>query len=78
MELTVRKSEMVHRGLKPKSLTGEKVDTGIGLWSTLVNVLESTLEWKNGEVIVRSGIGSHTRCFSKESASLLCTSHSTV
>jgi hypothetical protein len=35
----------------PKSLTGDKVDSGIGLRSTLayglpmVNVFESTLEW---------------------------------
>ncbi len=62
--MTVRKSEMVHRGSNPKSLTGDKVDTGIGLWSTLANVLESTLEYTNGEVIVKSGIGSHTPCFS--------------
>jgi hypothetical protein len=35
----------------------------------MVNVLESTLEWTEGEVIVNSGIGSHTPCFSLDSAS---------
>jgi hypothetical protein len=29
----------------------------------MVNVLESTLEWTKGEVMVNSGIGSHTPCF---------------
>ncbi len=28
----------------------------------MVKVLESTLEWTQGEVIVNSGIGSHTPC----------------
>jgi hypothetical protein len=45
-----------------------KVDSGIGL--TMVNVLYSTLEWTKGEVIVNSGIGSHTTCFSLGSASV--------
>jgi hypothetical protein len=44
-----------------------KVDSGIGL--STVNVLESTLEWTKGEVIVNSGIGSHEPCFSLDSAS---------
>jgi hypothetical protein len=35
----------------------------------MVNVL-STLEWTKGEVIVNSGIGSHTPCFSLDSASI--------
>jgi hypothetical protein len=54
----------------PKSLTEgknrlwHKVDSGIGLRSTLmelpmVNVLESTLASTYGEVIVNYGIGSH-------------------
>jgi hypothetical protein len=34
----------------------------------MVNVLESTLKWTKGEVIVNSGIGSHTPCFSLDSA----------
>jgi hypothetical protein len=29
----------------------------------MVNELESTLEWTQGEEIVNSGIGSHTPCF---------------
>jgi hypothetical protein len=33
---------------------GDKVDYGIGL--SMVNVLETTLEWTYGEVIVNSGI----------------------
>jgi hypothetical protein len=45
----------------------DKVDSGIGL--PMVNELESTLEWIYGEVIVNSGIGSHTPCFSLNSAS---------
>ncbi len=44
----------------PKSLTGDKVDYGIGL--SMVNMLEPTLKWTYGEVIVNSGIGSHTPC----------------
>jgi hypothetical protein len=35
----------------------------------MVNVLESTLEPTEGEVIVNSGIGSYTPCFSLNSAS---------
>ncbi len=35
----------------------------------MVNVLESTLEGTYGEVIFNSGIGSHTPCFSLDSAS---------
>jgi hypothetical protein len=35
----------------------------------MVNVLESTLEWTQGEVTLRSGIGSNTPCFSLDSAS---------
>ncbi len=35
----------------------------------MVIVLESTLEWTLGEVIVNSGIGSHIPCFSLDSAS---------
>jgi hypothetical protein len=35
----------------------------------MVNVLESTQEWKEGEIIVNSGIGSYTPCFSLDSAS---------
>jgi hypothetical protein len=34
----------------------------------MVNVLESTLDWTQGEVIIISGIGSHTPCFSLDSA----------
>jgi hypothetical protein len=37
----------------------------------MVNVLESTLEWKKGEFIVNSGIGSHTPCFSFDAASVI-------
>jgi hypothetical protein len=29
----------------------------------MVHVLESTLEWTEGEDIVNSGVGSHTQCF---------------
>ncbi len=38
----------------------------------MVNVLESTLEWIKGEVVVNSGIGSlmYTTCFSLDSASV--------
>ncbi len=50
-----------------------KVDSGIGL--PMVNVLESTLEWTSGEVIGNSGIGSHTPCFSLDSASDLESEH---
>jgi hypothetical protein len=43
----------------------------------MVNVLESTLESTSGEIIVSSGVGSHTPCFSLNSASnlsfLVCT-----
>ncbi len=35
----------------------------------MVNVFESTLEGTSGEVIVSSGIGSQTPCFSLDSAS---------
>ncbi len=35
----------------------------------MVNVLKLTLEWTQGEVIVNSGIGSHTPYFSLDSAS---------
>jgi hypothetical protein len=35
----------------------------------MVKVLESTLEWTYGEVIVNYGIGSHTPCFSLDLAS---------
>ncbi len=38
----------------------------------MVNVLESTLEWAQGEVIVNSCIGFHTPSFSLDSASVLC------
>ncbi len=47
----------------PKPLTGDKVDSGIGL--AMVNVLVST----KGEIIVNSGIGSHAPWFSLDSAS---------
>ncbi len=46
---------------------GDKVDSGIGL--PMINELESTLGWIYGEVIVNSGIGSNTLCFSLNSAS---------
>ncbi len=46
-----------------------KVDSGMGL--PMVNVLESTPEWTKGEVIVSSGRGSHTPCFSLDSASAM-------
>jgi hypothetical protein len=46
---------------------GIKAGSGIGL--PMVNELESTLGWIYGEVIVNSGIGSHTPCFSLNSAS---------
>jgi hypothetical protein len=36
----------------------------------MVNVLESTLKWTLGEVIVNSGTGSHTPCFNLDSASV--------
>ena len=45
-----------------------KVDSDIGL--SMENVLESTLEWTLGEVIVDFGIGSHTPRFSLDSASI--------
>jgi hypothetical protein len=48
-----------------------QVDSGMGL--PMVNMLESTLEWTKGEVIVSSGRGSHTPCFSLDSASAICT-----
>jgi hypothetical protein len=35
----------------------------------MINVLESSLAWTLGEVIVNSGIGSHTPCFSSDSVS---------
>jgi hypothetical protein len=56
--------------MKVAKAEANKVESGIGLWSTLglVNVLESTLEWTKGDVIVNSGIGSHTPCFSLDSA----------
>ncbi len=44
-----------------------KVDSDIGL--PMLHVLESTLESTYGEVIAISGIGSHTPCFSLDSAS---------
>ncbi len=44
-----------------------KIDSGIGL--PMVNVLESTLERTDVEVIVNSGIGFHTPSFSLDSAS---------
>ncbi len=46
-------------------MTGNKVDSVIGL--PMVHVLESTLV----EVIVNSDIGSHTACFSLDSASAI-------
>jgi hypothetical protein len=60
----------------PKSLTGGysrlwhrvKVDSDIGL--PMVLLLESTLEWTYGEVIVNSCTGSHTPSFSLDSASV--------
>jgi hypothetical protein len=36
----------------------------------MVNVLESTLEWTQGEAIFNSGKGSYTPCFSLDSASV--------
>jgi hypothetical protein len=44
-----------------------KEEVVIGL--PMVNVLESTLESAKGEVIVSSGIGPPTPCFSLDSAS---------
>jgi hypothetical protein len=44
-----------------------EIDSGIGL--PVVNVLESTHEWTQGEVIVNSGIGFQRPCFSLDSAS---------
>jgi len=44
-----------------------KVDSGKGL--SIVDVLESTLEWTYGEVIVNSSIGSHIPCFSLHTVS---------
>jgi hypothetical protein len=46
-----------------------KVDSGIGL--PMENVLESTLKWTLGEIIVNSGIESHTPRFSLDPASVL-------
>jgi hypothetical protein len=36
----------------------------------MVKYWKSTLEWTQGEVIVNSGMGSHTPCFSLDSASV--------
>jgi hypothetical protein len=58
-----------NRGENPKSLTGG-IKSGTGLPTG--NVFESTLEWTYGEVIVNSGIGSHTPCFSLDSAPDVC------
>ncbi len=46
---------------------GDKVDSGKGL--SIVDVLESTLEWTYGEVIVNSSIGSQIPCFSLDTVS---------
>jgi hypothetical protein len=54
---------------RPRLIAKSQVhDSGIGL--PMVNALELTLEWTKGEVIVSSGIGSHTPCFSLDSASV--------
>ncbi len=49
------------RGQIQSPRLGDNAYSGIGLRSTLVNVLKSTIKWTSGEVIV--GIGSHP-CFS--------------
>jgi hypothetical protein len=33
----------------------------------MINVMELTVDWTKGEVIVGSGIGSHSPCFSLDS-----------
>jgi hypothetical protein len=55
----------------PKSLTGDKVDSGIGLRSILALGCSWFMYWNRlwSRHIVNSGIGSHTLCFSLDSAS---------
>jgi hypothetical protein len=61
-------NRVLYSEAKSKALDwGDKVDSGIGL--SMVNVLEPTVEWTYGEVIIDSGIGSHTKRFSLDSAS---------
>jgi hypothetical protein len=47
----------------------ERIKAESGIVLPMVNVLESTLEWTQGEVIVNSDIGSHALCLSLDSAS---------
>ncbi len=60
---TQRPNPLPDLGIK-STIIRLKVDSGIGL--PMINVLESTLA---SEVIVNYGIGSHTPCFSLDSAS---------
>ncbi len=57
--LSEAKSKVTDYGIK-STLQRVKVDSGVGL--PIVNVLESILEWTYVEIIINSGMGSHTPC----------------